>query len=183
MTRNWYAVYTKPQHEKKVAALLSKRGIHNYYPVNKVTRQSISVKKPLRVPLFTSMVFVYVTEQQLLALKKLAGITHIIYWLSKPAIIHDEEIDVLQQFTSVYQNIKLERSKVNVMGMVRVIDDPIISFKENSATIRFQTLKVILPSLGYTMITEREKISEDTLQMVSRSSLFNKQVNPTFHSN
>ncbi|MBL0356561.1 MAG: hypothetical protein IPP72_06535 [Chitinophagaceae bacterium] len=33
MTRNWYAVYTRPYKEKKVASILSRKGIENYCPV------------------------------------------------------------------------------------------------------------------------------------------------------
>ncbi len=183
MTQNWYAVYTKPLQEKKVASLLSKRGINNYYPVNNITRQHYHSRKSMMEPLFSSFVFVYTSESELLSIKKIPGVINFVYWMSKPAVIHDEEIDVLQQFTSVYQNIRLEKSTVNMVGMVRVVDDPIISFKENSATIRFQTLKIILPSLGYTMIAERNKVNEEALQMVSRSNLFNKHINSTFLSN
>ncbi len=182
MTQNWYAVYTKPHQEKKVAHLLTKRGISNYYPVNRVCKVNPNSKKISNEPLFSSFVFVHIGENELVLLKKVPGVINFIYWKSKPAIIHEEEIDILQQFTAVYQNIKLEKSSVNMAGMVRLIDDPIISFKENAATIRFQTLKVMLPSIGFTMIAEREKVNEEPLQMVSKNGLFNKNVN-SFLSN
>ncbi|CAN5564975.1 hypothetical protein BH11BAC3_BH11BAC3_18390 [soil metagenome] len=182
MTQNWYAVYTKPHQEKKVASQLTKRGIDNYYPVNRVCRVNPNSKKITNEPLFSSFVFVHIVEDELVKLKKIQGVINFVYWRSKPAIIHDEEIDILQQFTSVYQNIKLEKSSVNMAGMVRLIDDPIISFKENAATIRFQTLKIMLPSIGFTMIAERDKVSEEPLQMVSRNGIFNKSVN-SFLSN
>ena len=134
------------------------------------------------VPLFNSFVFVHVNESELASLKKFPGITHFIYWLSKPVIIRDEEIEVLQQFTSVYENIRVEKSFVNSSAAIRVIDDPIIAFKDNSATIKFQILKVVLPTLGYTIIAEREKVKEEAMQMVSPASLF-KQVNSFFLSN
>ena len=183
MTRNWYAVFTRPRQEKKVSSLLSKKGISNYYPLNNVSSSSLNIKKQTRQPLFTSCVFVYVRESELSTLRKIPGVVNLFYWMAKPAVIHEEEIDVLQQFTSVYQNIRLEKSSVNMSGMVRVVDDPIISFKENSATIRFQTLKVILPSLGFTMIAEREKANEEALKIVSQQSFINKEMNSPFLSN
>ncbi|RYZ19047.1 MAG: antitermination protein NusG, partial [Chitinophagaceae bacterium] len=34
----WYAIYTKPRWEKKVAELLTRKGIENYCPLNKVVK-------------------------------------------------------------------------------------------------------------------------------------------------
>jgi transcription termination/antitermination protein NusG len=182
MKRNWYAVYTKPQQEKKVASILSKRGIQNYYPVNKVAGKSPSSKKMVMEPLFSSLVFVHSTETELLSLKKIPGVVNVIYWISKPAVIQNEEITAVQQFTSVYQNIKLEKCAVNITDMIRITDDPIISFKENAATIRFQTIKIKLPSLGYTMIAQREKVINERIPEVTHPVSFIKQLD-SFLSN
>lgn len=183
MTQNWYAVYTKPLCERKVSSALSRRGINNYYPLNKVIKIVPGSKKTVSEPLFGSIVFVRIDESEVWGLKQIPGVINLFYWRTNPAIIREEEIDLLQQFTSIYDNIKVEKSAVNVNGLIRVIDDPIISFKEYAATIRFQTLKILLPSLGFTMIAEREKVNEESLQMVSRSSLFTKLTNSSYLSN
>ena len=66
--------------------------------------------------------------------------------------------------------------------MVRVTDDPVISFKDNAATIRFQTLKIKLPSLGYTMIAEREKANNERIPEVTHPVSSIKQLD-SFLSN
>lgn len=183
MTRNWYAVYTMPRQEKKVAASLTKKGISNYYPLNNTTSTAPHTKKIKKDPLLQSFVFVYSTEAELYVLKKIPGVINVIFWRAKPAVISEEEINVLQQFTSSYKNIRLEKTNVTIGGSVRIVDDPVISFKENSATIRFQTLKIVLPSIGYTMIADREKVSTEPLRLVNQDSLFNKQVGSSYLSN
>ena len=35
--KKWYAVYTRPRWEKKVAEILTRRKIENYCPINKVS--------------------------------------------------------------------------------------------------------------------------------------------------
>jgi transcription antitermination factor NusG len=182
MKRNWYAVYTKSQHEKKVASILSKRGIQNYYAVNKVNSKSPSSKKMVMQPLFTSVVFVHITEAEMLTLKKIPGVINFVYWISKPAVIQNDEIAAVQQFTSVYQNIRLEKCAVNITDMIRITDDPVISFKDNAATIRFQTLKIKLPSLGYTMVAEREKSANERIPEVTHPLSSIKQLD-SFLSN
>jgi len=164
MNRNWYAVYTLPRREKKVAALLTKNGIKNYLPVNKIVNFNATYKKISKEVLFSSYVFVYITESEMGAVKKTPGTLNFLYWLAKPAIINREEVEAVKQLTSGYYNIKLEKSVINLNNPIRIIDEPVISFNDNSASVRFQTLKIVLPSIGYTMIAERDKVNEEELQ-------------------
>ncbi|MEP7142903.1 MAG: transcription termination/antitermination NusG family protein [Ferruginibacter sp.] len=164
MTRNWYAVYTLPRREKKVASLLSRRGIKNYFPVNKIVSVNANNKKIGTEALFNSYVFVYINESEIGLVKRISGIVNFIYWLAKPAVIKWEEIEAVKQLTSAYHNIKLDKSAIDLDDTVRIIDDPVISFNENSASVTFQTLRIVLPSLGYTMIAERDKVNQEKVQ-------------------
>jgi len=164
MTRNWFAVYTKPERVKRVASILSRKGIKNYVPENNILGINSNNKKAYKEPLFCSYVFVYISECEMSLLKDISGIVNIMYWLAKPAIISNEEIEAIKQLTSFYHNIKLEKTSVNMTDSVRIIDEPVISFKEKSASIKFQTLKIVLPSLGYVMIAERDKVNELVLK-------------------
>ena len=60
----WYAVYTRPRWEKKVASLLDDKDIVHYCPLNKVTRQWSDRKKVVMEPLFKGYIFVQVTEEK-----------------------------------------------------------------------------------------------------------------------
>ena len=76
MKKNWYAVHTKPHCEKKVAALLSKRKIENYYPVNKIVISSTSNKKKyVYEPLLSCFVFVHITEKEIDTVKAINNIS------------------------------------------------------------------------------------------------------------
>jgi len=80
-TKNWYAVYTRPRAEKKVADALTKKKIENFSPINKVIRQWSDRKKIVYEPLFTSYVFVKVSEQELSAIKQTDGVINLVSWL------------------------------------------------------------------------------------------------------
>ncbi|MEO5891418.1 MAG: transcription termination/antitermination NusG family protein [Ferruginibacter sp.] len=181
MTRNWYAVYTLPQRERKVASLLTKRGIKNYFAVNNIVSVNANNKKTCKEALFSSHVFVYIAESEIGSVKNIPGTLNFLYWLAKPAVIRWEEIEAVKQLTSAYHNIRLEKSNVNVNDTVRIIDEPLISFKENSASVRFQTLKIVLPSMGYTLIAERDKVNEEKLQKeLTATGFFPKRLNSFF---
>lgn len=163
MKRDWYAVYTKPQREKKVSSILTRRGIENYCPINNIVKVNPHNKKTLSEPLFSCHVFVFVSESEMKTLDNIPDMINFVYWMSKPAVITKEEIDAVKQLTLNYQNIKLEKTFVNMNDMVRIVDEPVISFKENSVMVKYQTLKIMLPSLGYTIIAERARTHEEII--------------------
>lgn len=161
MTRNWYAVYTQPQKEEKVTSALLRKGIESFCPIVKTNTAKLNIKKDFFQPLFSCYVFVFVQENELESLKKVPGILNIIHWKSKPAIINEMEIDILKQLTANYSCIKLEKTIVDINGSVRLIGEPAVAYKENSVSLKYQSLKINLPTLGYNMVAERTKPLEE----------------------
>src|SRR6476619_2013170 len=98
----WYAVYTRPRWEKKVAEILSRKKIENYCPLNKLLRQWSDRKKIVFEPLFTSYVFVKAAEKEHSEIRKIDGIINFVYWINKPAIIRNEEIESIKEFLKEY---------------------------------------------------------------------------------
>ena len=118
--KNWFAVYTKPRWEKKVAALLLERGIENYCPINKVTRQWSDRKKVVMEPVFKGYVFVKLEEAKKWEVKQVNGILNFVYWLGKPAVIRDEEIDTIRRFLNEFDDVQVEPKGVVVNSEVRI---------------------------------------------------------------
>ena len=116
----WYAVYTKPRWEKKVAALLLEAGIENYCPINKVTRQWSDRKKIVLEPVFKGYVFVKVEEAKKWAVRSISGVLNFVYWLGKPAVIRDEEIDVIRKFLNEFNDVQVESKGLVVNSEVRI---------------------------------------------------------------
>jgi transcription antitermination factor NusG len=157
MEIHWHAVYTKNRWEKKVAELLTKREIENYCPLNMVIRKWSDRKKKVYEPLFTSYVFVHISQKQQTELRKIPGIINLVYWLNKPAVIKDAELDAIRQFLGQHQSVRLEKTQVNLGDAVSVISGPLMDYEGNVVEIRNNSVKVILPSLGYKMCAELQK--------------------------
>lgn len=94
---NWYVVYTKPKWEKKVAENLSQIGIECYCPLITKVKQWSDRKKKVEVPLFNSYVFVQLAELDRNSVFKVPGVVRYLFWLGKPAVVRDEEIDVIKK--------------------------------------------------------------------------------------
>ena len=161
-TKNWYAVYTKPRWEKKVAELLTKKKIENYCPLNRVQKQWADRKKVVYEPLFTSYVFVRISEREHMQLLKTDGIINMIYWLGRPALIKNPEIKLIKDFVSVYKEVRLEKTAVDVSDMARIINGPLTQTHGGVMNISSKHIKIVLPSLGYVMMADVNLSDIDT---------------------
>jgi transcription antitermination factor NusG len=94
---NWYVIYTKPKWEKKVAEKLNEIGIKSYCPVITQIKQWSDRKKKVEVPLFNSYVFVQLLESERNSVFQVSGVVRYLFWLGKPAIVREEEIDIIKK--------------------------------------------------------------------------------------
>jgi transcription antitermination factor NusG len=166
-TRNWYAVHTRPRWEKKVASQLAQMKIEHYIPLNKVQRQWSDRKKIILEPLFTGYVFIRLEEGQQLSVRQISGVLNFIYWLKKPAVIRNEEIETIKRFLADYQCVKLEKTVVSVHDQVRVLSGPLMERQGNVLEIKHKTVKVSLPSLGYLLVAEIQKSNIEIVSLFS----------------
>ena len=153
----WYAVHTRQRWEKKVAHLLEKKGIEQYCPLNKVYKQWSDRKKIVLEPLFNSYVFIRLTQADHLKVKQTEGVLSIVHWLGKPAVIKDEEIETIKRFLGDHQNVELEKTPVNINDRVRIIQGPLLSREGSIVEVMSHSVKVVLPSLGYTMTAKVQR--------------------------
>jgi transcription antitermination factor NusG len=93
----WFAIYTRPKNEKKVAEQLFKLGIDVYCPMVSQIKQWSDRKKKVESPLISSYVFVNLEEKERNKVFEVPGIVRYLYWLGKPAIIQDNEIALLKE--------------------------------------------------------------------------------------
>jgi transcription antitermination factor NusG len=141
METNWYAVYTRSRWEKKVSEQLNKLEIENYCPLNRVVRQWSDRKKVVEEPLFTSYVFVKISLSQMNQIRQVYGLVNFVYWLGKPAVIQDSEINLMS---------------VRIHDMVKVLDGPFIEMEGTIISVKKNSVKVLLPSLRFFMTAEVE---------------------------
>jgi len=174
MQKNWYIIYTKSRCEKKIASIFSKRKVEHFLPVNCRRLNSIRKRKIVYEPLFDSYIFAYFTEEDISTIKKIDGVVNLVYWKGKPAIIQENEIEAIREFTSDHHDIKLEKTRIDLNGLAKVVDGPQYSMERNILTIKNRMVKVNLPSLGFTMIAEisSENIFKDKVSFGNKELLF-----------
>jgi transcription antitermination factor NusG len=146
--KKWHVLYTKPRCEKKVHTLMLARGIESYCPLNKTKRQWSDRVKKVDIPLFTSYTFVCISEAEKAKVKLIPGVVNFVYWLGKPAIVKDAEIEKIRSFTEKHENISLIAADYKV-GNVLNIDNPALGKLEGIITaVSKNKLELTIKSLN-----------------------------------
>lgn len=117
ITPQWYVIYTIARSERKIYDRLCIDGIKAYCPVYRVTRQWSDRKRTVEVPLFNSYVFIYLKEYELSKVLRVPGVVKVVYYLGKPAIVRQKEIDSIKEFL---QQTEGYRIKIKVGDRVQV---------------------------------------------------------------
>ena len=153
----WYAVYTKPRWEKKVAKLLDEKGVMNYCPVNKVTKQWSDRRKVVLEPLFKSYVFVKIREDKKWDLKRIDGILNYVYWLGKPAVIRDEEIDTIRKFLNEFSDVEVIDISLSSNNKVRIKKGVLMNYEGLVIEVTGSLALVRIDSMGLQLSAKFDK--------------------------
>lgn len=153
---NWYALYTKPRWEKKVHLLLQRKGITTWCPLQKIEKQWSDRKKIIEEPLFRSYVFVQIDIANKTEVLMTDGVLNFVHYLSKPAIIKDDEIILIKKYLSE------EDTKISIISsegfkeQMKVTVNHGVFMNNKGTVVRGGKKKVYvqLESLGQVMIVE-----------------------------
>jgi len=96
----WYAVYTAPRHEKRVAQNLSLRGLNCFLPTYRSVRRWKDRRKELELVLFPGYLFVQITRENRLQVLQVPSVVSLISVNGQPAPIPDREIEGLRRVLS-----------------------------------------------------------------------------------
>jgi transcription antitermination factor NusG len=150
--KEWFAVYTKLNCERKVSTILTKKGIANFLPL--VHNDNLK-KKNGGIPLFPSLVFINLEIENIGKVLQISDVINFIYWLGRPASIKEVEIEVIQKFILEHNNVSIQKIEVNREEGVRIITSEDKNLQTKLPKI--ETVKITLPSLGFALIGERQK--------------------------
>lgn len=107
LEKNWLVIYVRPRWEKKVDRLLQEQGIDTFCPLRTTENQWADRKKMVSVPLFTGYVFVKIDDRELTKVRYTLGVVNYIYFMGKPAVIRESEIEQLKELMKTYNNLEI----------------------------------------------------------------------------
>ncbi|MCZ8354345.1 MAG: UpxY family transcription antiterminator [Cyclobacteriaceae bacterium] len=151
--KKWLVFYTASRQEKKTADYLEKNNYEVFLPMQSVVRLWSDRKKKVTVPLFSGYIFIKESEDQIHSLLKTPGIVRNIRHNNKPAVLREEEYNIIQRFLSSGYFIETDFEQHFENGEhIRIADGP---FKNLEGTILSKgsesRFRVLIDSLGVNM--------------------------------
>ena len=122
----WYAVYTKPQHERKVNAHLTREGITTFLPETERWSRRKDRKKRILYPIFPGYLFINMELNPGSRLKviKTRGVVRILGSNGTPIAIPESQIEAIQKIVdmgkAIFPHTYLKKGQI-----VRVIGGPL----------------------------------------------------------
>ena len=145
---NWYVVYTKPKWEKKVAERLNEIGVVAYCPLVTKISQWSDRKKRISVPLFNSYVFVQMEDKDRNRVFEISGAVRYLFWLGKPAVVKDLEIEAIRQWLSAPDVYEVALDQWKKGDKITLESGPFISQTAIIQEVKQNHYLLILESLG-----------------------------------
>ena len=173
-SRKWHAVYTRPKCEKKVAAQLTRKRITHYYPINTIQKESNERNQSVSEPLFSSIVFVYVNPIEQLEVSKTSGVINFMYWLNRPAVINEAEIEEIRKILNGFSGIQLRKTSVRPGEEIKFSSKSLTLREGNIMEVSPNMFSVSLPSLGYILEAEVKREEHAIINSLSMSTIYSK---------
>lgn len=162
----WYAVYIRPNMEKKVTASLEHKGIVVYCPLQKVERQWSDRRKVLEVPAFKGYVFVNIHDTIRWQILATTGVLNFVCHDGRPARIPQKEIDEVRRFFQDLGDQTVMETDIELNDIARVYSGPLMGLQGEVAELRHRYAVLQIPSLGLRM---QIKVNLTNLQLVKKA--------------
>jgi transcription antitermination factor NusG len=145
--KKWYVLYTKPRWEKKVAALLLAKEVDHYCPLNRVNKQWTDRVSVVKEPLFKGYIFVQLAEVNKWDIKLVDGVLNFVYWLGKPAVVKEEDIETIKKFLHEFEDVMIEETLAK-NERVLIKQGVMMNYKGLVLEIIGNRAKVLIDSMG-----------------------------------
>lgn len=163
----WFVIHTKSNTEKRVADDLRKRNITVYCPLIKEKRVWSDRIKIIETPLFRSYCFVHVPENERNLVFGVAGVVGYLQWLKKPAIVRDEEIEIIKKLLNDFDHTAIRVQQYSVSDKVRISSGIFMEQEGHVVAQQGKKLVLRLESLGISISVDTSRTlvdkQEDTL--------------------
>lgn len=157
-TLEWYALYTRPRAEKKLAENLKKLGIEYYLPLLRTRKKWSDRYKWVEEPAFKSYIFVRIhLREQRLTLLKLPQAVYFVSTEGAPTVIDDDSLAMLRIAVDNYaESLVIRDTSALVAGeKVRIIDGPFAGKDAVIARIQSKAIVVVgFPALNKSVQVE-----------------------------
>ena len=152
----WFAIYTRPKNEKKVVEGLEKLGVEVYCPMVTQVKQWSDRKKKVEAPLINSYVFVNIEDKKRNIVFEVPGVVRYLFWLGKPAVIQEHEIDLLKaSLKGIFCSVEV--NGIQPGDTLTISKGPFQGKEGVVSQVDKNKIRLVLKELGVTITISKEE--------------------------
>ena len=122
-------------------------GIRSYCPVFKQVKQYSDRKKKVEIPLLRSYVMVKIQDKDRNRVFSVPGVVRYVFWLGKPAIVREKEIELMEKnLSGIYQGVSI--TSVHKGSNYTITAGPFKGHNGRVVSLFKNSVKLELSSLG-----------------------------------
>lgn len=145
---NWHVLYTKSRCEKAVAEKLALSGIEVFCPLLKRKKLWSDRWKWVEEPLFRSYCFVRLEDGERDRVFQSGGVVRYLYYCGKPAVVRDEELELLKNWLNEYSHDSIQSSAFQVHDKVFLKSGALMDQKAEVLSKSGNYIMLFLETLG-----------------------------------
>jgi transcription antitermination factor NusG len=115
-------------------------------------------KKIINAPLFNSYIFVQIEEKDRNKIFQVNGVVRYLFWLGKPALVKDSEIEAIRNWLSVPDVYEVTLDKWKQGDKIVLDSGPFISHSAIIQEIKRHHYILILESLGCVLKVNKKEV-------------------------
>ena len=136
--KKWYALYTRPRHEKKAFEFLVEKNETTFLPLIQSVKNIRNRKLLVELPLFPSYIFCHFDYKDRFNILQTHGIIKIVSFKGVPAVVPDWQIDSLKKILENPKSLRMEETfqymqktgvdALPIVGMISFLLGLIVAF-------------------------------------------------------
>ncbi len=139
----WYALYTRSKHEKKVQFYLEQKDIETFLPMRMEIRQWSDRKKKVKAILFPNYIFVRTHPVNFWEITSLPGAIRLVGIGRTPSSIPDTVIDSIQKVVGGDTMIEVGSLNLSRKDKVRVTNGPFMGVEGRFVRLGVKNMLII----------------------------------------
>ncbi len=151
---HWNVLYTAPRAEKQVKERLEALDVECFLPLHRARRVWSDRVKIVDVPLYNSYIFVRCDAEKLRSLLQVYGVSRIVYYNQKPAVVRPKEIEAIKEFLdAAAEHTLCPGEEVEILvGAMKHVSGKVKKIKKNH-------LLLYLEQLGATVCVKLDEVA------------------------
>ncbi len=138
----WYAAYTRAQHEKSVVQQLEQRAIENFLPLYETVRRWKDRRMRLQLPLFPGYVFVRIVLSERLNVLRVPSVVRLVGFNGRLTPVPKEEVESLRR--AIVEGVRAEPHRYLRVGRRVRITEGALAGREGLLVRWKGNLRVVL---------------------------------------